>query len=127
MKCNCNCNCNCECCFRYLRSLSVKADDTNTTLIITIPKIDLYEDRDFCMVICQSIPRNAILNSYKVKIILEGEATGKERTTLNRIGNNLRADQIRTRKLYYMVYGTDPEHFLLRNRVPESNGAPSTV
>lgn len=119
MKHNCNCGREC-CCEKIIKSISVKVSDTN--LQIEIPNIDLYEFKKFDLVLCQSIPSSAVLNSYPVQFIITGTTTPI--AALNRIGNTLRADQIRTRKLYNMVYGTDTDHITLFNRVPESNGAP---
>ena len=45
-----------------------------------------------------------------------------------RSGNLLRADQLRCRKLYPIIFGTDPNHFSLVNCVPNTaySAAPAT-
>lgn len=111
----------CYCRRNIVKSVSVTDDGTD--LLIEIPPLELYEAKFVDLVICQSIPTASILASHPVKIKITG-ATGDYMPTLNRIGNKLRADQIRTRRLYHTIYGTDDKHLYFRDKVPESNGAP---
>jgi len=77
---------------------------SGSQLVITIPAVTLTNHQRFRLILCQNIPTAAAVS----QVIL---ATPTQ--TMNmfvRTGNYLRADQIRCRRVYEMVYGTDPLH-----------------
>lgn len=108
------CNCNCNCCDRLIKSISVEISGVspNQILQITVPPHTFTENYKFCLVVCQTIPTN----NYPVEIISGTETI----SVLNRIGNTLRGDQIKSRKKYSAVFGADESHILIRSCVPET-------
>lgn len=77
---------------------------SGTQLVINIPEVTLTNHQHFKLVLCQNIPTTAGVSQVIV-------ATPTQ--TINAFvvtGNYLRADQIKCRKCYEMVYGTDPLH-----------------
>lgn len=77
---------------------------SGSQLVITIPAVTLTNHQRFRLILCQNIPTNAAVS----QVILVTPTQ-----TMNmfvRTGNYLRADQIRCRRVYEMVYGTDPTH-----------------
>lgn len=112
-----SCQFNCSCCERFIRSTSVAVTGTapNQVLTITIPTQTLTNLEKFCLVIAQSIPSNA--ETLPV-VILNGTTVIPVRV---RTGNNLRADQLRCRRRYPIIYGNDPVHFSLENCVPRTS------
>ena len=97
-------------------------------LIITVPAVTLTNHQRFRLILCQNIPTTAAVS----QVIL---ATPTQ--TMNmfvRTGNYLHADQIRCRRVYEMVYGTDPFHVSMVCPLRRScydvafpNGAPVTT
>ena len=111
-----SCNGNCRNCERRLISTSVEVTGTapNQVLAITVPSQTFTNLERRCLVIAQSLPAGA--NNLPV-VINSGEDTIP---LLVRTGNNLRADQIRCRRRYKIIYGNDPVHFSLECLVPRS-------
>lgn len=84
---------------------------SGTTLTITVAGINfatLPNLTDFNLVLCQSLPAG----SSTSQVILTDGTT--KVNTFNLSGNYLRADQIKCRKCYPMVYGNDPQHVSLK-------------
>ena len=111
-----SCNGKCRNCERRLISTSVEVTGTapNQVLAITVPSQTFTNLERRCLVIAQSLPAGA--NNLPV-VINSGEDTIP---LLVRTGNNLRADQIRCRRRYKIIYGNDPVHFSLECLVPRS-------
>lgn len=112
------CN-NCPCKERIIRTTAVATAGTapNQTLTLTIPATTFRENECFKLIICQTIPATA--GTAKVNIV-SGSTTIP---VLNRIGNSMRADQLRCRKCYLAVYGSDTAHVLIKNHVPETGAS----
>lgn len=101
---------------------------SGTQLVINIPEVTLTNHQHFKLVLCQNIPATAGVSQVIV-------ATPTQ--TINAFvvtGNYLRADQIKCRKCYEMVYGTDPLHVSMVRCLPRScydvafpNGAATTA
>lgn len=108
------CNRRCNCCNRKLISTSVAVTGVapNQVLTITAPTQTFTNLERRCLIIAQSIPAGA--NSLPV-VIQSGTTVIPVRV---RTGNNLRADQIRCRRRYQIIYGDDPIHFSLECGVP---------
>lgn len=114
----------CQYCNRIIKSTSIAVTGTapNQSLTITIPTITLTNLKEYCLIICQSIPSNA--GTLPVVI----SSGGTTIPVLCRKGNTLRADQIRSRRRYKIVYGNDSEHFLIESPVcPTSYVTPSAT
>lgn len=111
-----SCNGKCRNCERRLISTSVEVTGTapDQVLAITVPSQTFTNLERRCLVIAQSLPAGA--NNLPV-VINSGEDTIP---LLVRTGNNLRADQIRCRRRYKIIYGNDPVHFSLECLVPKS-------
>lgn len=104
-----SCNRNCRNCERRLISTSVEVTGVapNQVLTITVPSQTFTNLERRCLVIAQSLPAGA--NNLPV-VIKSGVTIIPLRV---RTGNNLRADQIRCRRRYKIIYGNDPVHFSL--------------
>lgn len=77
---------------------------TGTQLTINIPEVTLVNNQRFRLILCQSIPTDAAVD----QVIL---ATPTQTIEMRlRTGNYVRADQLKCRRCYDMVYGTDPLH-----------------
>lgn len=103
----------CPTCSHLLKTTNVAITGTapNQVLTLTIPTTTFENLNQYCLIICQSIPAGA--GTLPVEI-LNGT------TSINllcRKGNTLRADQIRSRRRYKMVYGSDPVHLLVESSV----------
>lgn len=109
-----NCNKNCRCCNRKLISTSVTVTGTapDQVLTITVPTQTFTNLERRCLIIAQTIPAGA---SNLPVVIENGTDVVPVRV---RTGNNLRADQIRCRRRYQIIYGNDPVHFSLECGVP---------
>lgn len=110
-------SCNCNLIIRS-KSLEITGEDPDKKLQININSREFNELDRVGLVVCQTIPSEAILGAYPVVIKAEGK---DEIPVHNRVANLLRADQIRTRKKYTIYHGTDPIHFYLRDHVPQTN------
>lgn len=73
-------------------------------LLINIPAVTLVNHQEFKLILCQPIPANAGVS----QVLLQTPTQTIEMRV--RTGNYLRADQIKCRRCYDMVYGTDPVH-----------------
>lgn len=111
-------SCNCNLTTIRSKSLEITGEEPNRQLQININSRAFNELDRVGLVICQTIPNEAILGSYPVVITPEG---GEKIPVHNRVANLLRADQIRTRKRYTLYHGTDPIHFYVRDHVPQTN------
>lgn len=99
----------CYCCDKLIKSTSIELD--NSALFITIPEYDFENLEQYCLVLCQSIPEEATTETV---IITDGNNCYP---TLAQSGNALRADMLRTRTRYVIVYGNDTEHITFLNKL----------
>ena len=84
---------------------------SGTTLTITVAGVSfatLPNLTEFNLVLCQSLPTG----SSTAQVVLNDGTTTVNAFNLS--GNYLRADQIKCRKRYTMVYGNDPQHVSMR-------------
>lgn len=103
----------CKNCDRFLKSSSIAVSGTN--LLITVESnVDLENMKRFCLLLAQPIPTGSNTNQVYLSV------NGTNYPVFTRSGNYLRADQIRCRKLYPVVYGNDPVHFSLIHCVPNT-------
>lgn len=112
-----SCNIKCKNCDRKLISTSVSIVGTapNQMLTITVPNQTFTNLERRCLIIAQSLPAGS--NNLPV-VIQSGTTTIPLKV---RTGNNLRADQIRCRRRYKIIYGNDPVHFSLECLIPKTS------
>lgn len=102
------CNCN----ELIIKSTSIVM--SGSQLVINIPAVTLTNHQKFKLVLCQTIPSTAGVS----QVIL---ATPTQTFNMFVVtGNYLRADQIRCRRCFDMVYGNNPVHVSMRRCLPES-------
>lgn len=112
---------NCRCCDRFLKSSSITVGATS--VVITVESNATLNNLDrFCLLLTQNLPVGS--NTLPVEITISSTTY----PMYTRSGNLLRADQLRCRKLYPVIFGTDPNHFSLVNCVPNTtySAAPAT-
>lgn len=73
-------------------------------LLINIPAVTLTNHQEFKLILCQPIPTTAGVS----QVLLQTPTATIEMRL--RTGNYVRADQLKCRRCYDMVYGTDPVH-----------------
>lgn len=78
-------------------------------LLINIPAVTLVNHQNFRLILCQPIPTGAGVS----QVILQTPTSSIEMRVVT--GNYVRADQLKCRRCYDMVYGTDPVHVSMRN------------
>lgn len=105
--------------YNYQRPILVKSTSLeikDNKFIINIPKPKIIKNSCFCnLVLCQSLPTTKdILN---VCICWED---GTEINLMTRSGNYVKSDQIKPRKCYSIVLGTEPLHYSMLNLIPQS-------
>jgi hypothetical protein len=121
------CICNCD----YpitVKSTSVAVSGTN--LIITVSGLNLAtltNEQLLNVIVCQSLPVGIATEQVYLS-----DGTTNLPIRVKTTGNNLRADQVRCRTLYKMIYGSDSAHLTLRCLVPDTiyvapNTAPANV
>lgn len=101
----------CNRCDRFIKSSSITASSSD--VIITISSAPTLTNlKRFCLVLAQNLPEGA--NTLPVQISIGGTTY----PVYTRTGNLLRADQIRCRRVYPIIFGNDPNHFSLLCCVP---------
>lgn len=108
------CTTTCNKCCNLIKTTKLELTGTapNQMLTITIPNtIKFVELKEYCLVICQPIPPAC----SNVRVLLAGHIIATD--VRNRKGNYLRADQIRTRTKYRLIYGADPGHYSILSPV----------
>ena len=107
------CNCNCACCSKLLLSTSLTVSGNN--LVIGIPSdVPLINLEEYCFIINRCLPtgvttQQVVLNNGSNQINL-----------LCKLGNYIHADQLKPRKKYHVVYGSNPVHFTITDCVPRT-------
>ncbi len=111
-----NCNKNCKTCRRTLISTSVEIGGLgeDKKVFITVPKQEFRNLERRCLIIAQCLPDG----SNNLPVLLKCGRTIIP--VLAKTGNTLRADQVRSRKRYPIIHGTDTLHFSLECGVPQT-------
>lgn len=105
---------------RFIKSSSITASSSD--VIITISSAPTLTNlKRFCLVLAQNLPEGA--NTLPVQISIGGTTY----PVYTRTGNLLRADQIRCRRVYPIIFGNDPNHFSLLCCVPNTVYTPPVV
>ena len=96
---------------KIVKSKSLNVIGSN--LIIELKPINLQNDEHFEIIICQNVPEEASeLDTVKISINSNLTVPLKNMT-----GNYTRADQIKSRTRYPVVFGVDPLHVSLLRRI----------
>lgn len=103
MSCNLynNNGCGCGGCIHFVKTNSVTLVDN--VLILNIPQATYSNKEKVCICIAQTIPD--ITSADTVAITIGAGTT--QYVLRNRIGNNVHADQIRSRRVYHTNIATD--------------------
>lgn len=99
MNANISCNNNCA---LMIKSVRVEGD-AGAPVQIYIPTVALQNHQRIKLIICQNIPQGV------GQVFINDDST--EYPLMTRTGNYVRADQLRCRKCYELVFGSDPLHF----------------
>lgn len=81
----------------------------------------LCNGEQFKLITCLSFP--AVTNLVPVYISINGTSY----PVLDEFGNTLMSDQIRCRRCYKIVFGTNPKHFIVRQCLCPSQATPTSV
>lgn len=103
----------CSCCNRLVKSTSVAANGT-TNIVVTIPATTYQNGERICLCITQAIPTTT--TPLPVVIQFEG-ATGTSYPLINRCGNPVFSDQLRTRRLYHLRVAGSSANFMVCDRL----------
>lgn len=104
--------------YRFIKSSSITT--TSTNLVITLSTTPTLTNlKRFCLVLAQSLPSGA--NTLPVQIQIGTMVY----PVYTRTGNLLRADQIRCRRVYPIIFGSDPNHFSMLCCVPNTVYTPT--
>lgn len=96
--------------------------ETALNLVITLSTTPTLTNlKRFCLVLAQSLPSGA--NTLPVQIQIGTTVY----PVYTRTGNLLRADQIRCRRVYPIIFGNDPNHFSLLCCVPNTVYTPTVT
>ena len=109
--------CICNCSYPItVKSTSVAVSGTN--LIITVSGLNLAtltNEQLLNVIVCQSIPSTVVTEQVYLS-----DGTTNLPIRVKTTGNNLRADQVKCRTVYKMIYGSDDAHLTLRCLVPDT-------
>lgn len=109
---------NCKVCNNLVPTIAVAVSDGFLTL--SIENMNLVNRQKVCLMIVQAIPSAA--GNLPVQI----NVNGQNMPIYNKCGNYVRADQLRTRRVYPLILGTTPPHFTIcANLCPTSYVQPS--
>lgn len=103
--------CKKEC--KIIKTINITTTSEPEGIQLEIPQNSFVENERFYLIISQCLPS---FKSVPVEII-----SGKETIPVfNRIGNYLRGDQLKGKKILYCVYGSDATHILVFNHMRDS-------
>lgn len=92
----------CNCDILTIKSTSIVM--AGSQLLINIPAVTLTNHQEFRLILCQPIPTTAGVS----QVLLQTPTATIEMRL--RTGNYVRADQLKCRRCYDMVYGNNPVH-----------------
>jgi len=95
-------------CPRLIKSTDISI--VNGLLQITIPDFTFENMNKYFLVLCQTIPELAT-----TEIVILKSCSSCYNLVLSKYGNLVRADQLRTRFRYEIIYGNDPVHISVMN------------
>lgn len=100
----------CGGCTHFVRTNSVTLAGGVLTLDIPVPQEVLTNNKKICICVAQAIPEG-VTSADTVAITINGGATAYVLRT--KCGNNVHADQIKSRKVYHTFIATDTGTFVV--------------
>lgn len=100
----------CGGCEHFVRTNSITQGAGTITIDIPLPALPLNNGQKICICVAQAIPDTAT-SADTVTITINGGATVYPLRT--KCGNNVHADQIRSRKVYHTYLATDIPAFVV--------------
>lgn len=100
----------CGGCTHFVRTNSVTLAGGVLTLDIPVPQEVLSNNKKICICVVQAIPEG-VTSADTVAITINGGATAYVLRT--KCGNNVHADQIKSRKVYHTFIATDTGTFVV--------------
>lgn len=100
----------CGACTHFVKSNSITVSGNNVVINIPVPELTLENGRKICICLAQAIPNGASLSQTVVITVGTGTTRYPLRT---RSGNNVRGDQIKSRKVYHTFVAADSGLFVV--------------
>lgn len=100
----------CGGCTHFVRTNSVTLEGGVLTLDIPVQQEVLSNNKKICICVAQAIPEG-VTSANTVAITINGGATAYVLRT--KCGNNVHADQIKSRKVYHTFIATDTGTFVV--------------
>ena len=97
----------CGGCEHFIKTNSVTL--VEDVLVLNIPQNTYSNGEKACICIAQALP---VVTSAQTVAVTIGEAT-TQYPLITKCGNNVRADQVRSRKVYHTNVATDTESFIV--------------
>lgn len=97
----------CGGCEHFIKTNSVTL--VGDVLVLNIPQNTYSNGEKACICIAQALP---VVTSAQTVAVTIGEAT-TQYPLMTKCGNNVRADQVRSRKVYHTNVATDTESFIV--------------
>lgn len=97
----------CGGCEHFIKTNSVTL--VGDVLVLNIPQNTYSNGEKACICIAQALP---VVTSAQTVAVTIGEAT-TQYPLITKCGNNVRADQVRSRKVYHTNVATDTESFIV--------------
>ena len=102
----------CGGCTHFVRTNSVALTGGVLVLDIPVPQEVLSNGKKTCICLAQAIP-DGVTSTDTVAITINGGAT--QYVLRTKCGNNVHADQLRSRKVYHTYLATDTGTFVVSN------------
>lgn len=97
----------CGGCCHFVRTTSATLD--GNVLILNIPQKNYSNKEKICICVAQAIPE--VTSAQTVAVTIGASAT--QYPLITKCGNNVHADQIRSRKVYHATVATDTMSFVV--------------
>ena len=109
--------CICDCSYPLtVKSTSVVLSGGNLVILVSgLNLATLSNEQLLNVIVCQNIPSGATTEQVYLS-----DSTTNLPIRVKTTGNNLRADQLKCRTIYKMIYGSDTAHLTLRCLVPDT-------
>lgn len=109
--------CICNCSYPLtVKSTSVVLSGGNLVILVSgLNLATLSNEQLLNVIVCQNIPTGATTEQVYLS-----DSTTNLPIRVKTTGNNLRADQLKCRTVYKMIYGSDTAHLTLRCLVPDT-------
>ncbi len=116
-------NCGCGGCAHFTRSTAIAV--TGGNVVITIPSETVRNCEKTCICLAQNIPEGA---TAATPVVVEVTGIADTFALLNKCGNTVRGDQLRSRKVLHAIALTDiPAFKLCDNNLCKTDYTPSVL